>query len=268
METAPETLTPKAALLDVYPPARVFAIISWGAAATSWLAWALNAHPDIYCVHAANHFWNVLGNAPRLDGVEYIQLLSRQGSAHRVAGDVHGVSRHLVPAIRKAFGDAFRSAVVIRDPLPRLRSQYALMNRYKEYHCYDVSYVDGLIDRLNLPVAKDDFDRKLSVHGINMLNAIVEEVAVGPVFKSEELTSDSQALERLIHAIAGQDTVVDAQWCQRIVASPPRNSHRRHETDILSEPWFRDLISRVVRPEAWELYHKYGYEPPAFLKSH
>ena len=40
------------ALLDAGSCDRLFAVVSWGAAATMWLAKTLNAHPEMLCLHA------------------------------------------------------------------------------------------------------------------------------------------------------------------------------------------------------------------------
>jgi hypothetical protein len=245
--------------LEAYPPTHAFAIISWGAAATSWLARALNAHPDIYCVHAANQFWHALGRAPYLDGVEYLRVIASQGYAHRIAGDIHGISRHLVPALRKTFPGRFKSAVLIRDPYPRLRSQFAHFDRFKQYRTYDVSYIDAVIDNLGLDVSHDDYDRKLYVHGVNMLNAIVEEVEMGPVFTSESVTSDPLALKKLIVAIADEGFEVDDAWCEQTVHAQRVNRHQRSSADPLAQPWLQEIIRKVVQPRAWELYAGFGY---------
>jgi hypothetical protein len=252
--------------LEAYPPTRMFAVISWGAAATSWLAWALNSHPDIYCVHSANQFWRAFGRAPALDGVQYMRLLGSQGYAHVAAGDVHGVNMNTIPAIRAAFGDQFRTAVVIRDPIPRLRSQFGLFHRYKDQRVYDVPYIDDLIDSLDLPVSKDDYDRKLYLHGIFMLNTIIHEMNVGPVFKCEDLTSNPRSLEELVRAVAGTDIKFVDGWAERTVTAPRRNAHGGGRSDILSDPWLREMIIRVVKPEAWSLYEQFGYPRPSFVK--
>jgi hypothetical protein len=57
----------QAAFLKYHSSPQQFAVVSWGCAATSWLARVLNGHPDIYCVHAANRVWEVLGNFECLD---------------------------------------------------------------------------------------------------------------------------------------------------------------------------------------------------------
>ena len=119
------------AFLRKYPSPQLFSVISWGCAATAWLAAVLNRHPDIYCVHDANHSWHVLGNIEKLDGVPYLRIIGKQGHAHAAAGEVHGVSRHLVSECRRTFGDKFNAAVVVREPISRIYSQLALHHPYQ-----------------------------------------------------------------------------------------------------------------------------------------
>lgn len=249
--------------LDAYPPTHAFAVISWGAAATSWLAYTLNSHPDIYCVHAANRVWRALGAAPLLEGIDYVRLIASQGHAHVAAGDVHGIALSSVAEIREALGPRFKAAVVIRDPLPRLRSQLAHFDRFGHHQTYDLSRVDDLIDHHNLTVGQGDYSARLRIHGVNMLNAIIQEVSVGPVFTSESLTGDPAALCSLVQALAPDGFQVSEEWCDRSVRSQPVNRHRRDESDALDDPWLREIIRKIVKPEAWELYARFGYETPS-----
>ena len=126
MEQFVEGLTDyQQAFLKKYPYPQLFAVISWGCAATAWIAAVPNRHPDIYCVHAANSFWHVLGNCEKSDGAPYLRLIGSQGHAYTAAGGVHRVSRHLVPECRRSFGETFNAAVVVREPISRLHSQLA-----------------------------------------------------------------------------------------------------------------------------------------------
>ena len=73
----------------------LFCVVSWGCAATQWLANTLNSHPDIFCVHCENQFWERLGGARNLDGWQYLRILGCQSPGSRACGDVHGVSRKI-----------------------------------------------------------------------------------------------------------------------------------------------------------------------------
>ena len=75
-------------------------MISWGCAATHWLARALNSHADIFCVHAGNFSRHQYGRAPYLDGPEYLQVIGQMGCSYAAAGDVHGVNIRTIMKLR------------------------------------------------------------------------------------------------------------------------------------------------------------------------
>ena len=112
-------------------PTQTFALISWGAAATTWLSRVLDSHPEIFCAHALNDVWHRFGDSQRwtwlgggkcLDGLRYLRILSVYGYFYRVVGDVHGVSRHEVPSLREAYGKYFNAAVLVREPIHERRT--------------------------------------------------------------------------------------------------------------------------------------------------
>jgi len=172
------------------PIPQLFCVVSWGCAATAWLATVLNRHPDIYCVHAANVGWHALGDCEMLDGARYLRIVGSQGHAHIAAGDVHGVSRSRVAECRHLFGDKFNTAVVIREPISRLHSQLALYQDFEGLRVWDVDYLDAVLTRTGIVLAPGDYESRLFVHAANMLNAILEEHEVGRVYRCEDLTSD------------------------------------------------------------------------------
>ena len=182
---------------------RVFSVISWGCAATAWVARTMNSHPDIFCVHAANTAWQILGGKPRLDGVPYLRIIRAQGHCHLAAGDVHGVSRHLVPHLRAVFGDKFHAAVLVREPMARLKSQLALFDEFSKHRSWDVEYIDAIVRRKDLSLPDEEYRTKLFVHGVNMLNAIVEERAVGEIFRTMGITTAPEALRKLVNHMTG-----------------------------------------------------------------
>ena len=98
--------------------ARLFSVISWGCAATHWLARALNSHSEIFCVHAGNFSLHQYGRAPYLDGPEYLRVIGELGTSYAAAGDVHGVDiRSNTGLCVTPFGDRFGCAVVVREPI-------------------------------------------------------------------------------------------------------------------------------------------------------
>jgi hypothetical protein len=252
------------AFLRKYPYPQIFAVISWGCAATAWLATVLNRHPDIYCVHAANLHWHVLGNCERLDGVPYLRLIGSQGHAYAAAGGVHGVSRHLVPDCRRSFGNKFNAAVVVREPVARIQSHLALYADFEGLRAWDVAYVDGILSRMGIAIAPEDYQSRLFVHAANMLNAILDEREVGKIYRSEDLTSDSQVLGDLVEEITRGKVSPDSAWLQDALDNRRVNVHagRRPRRDL--DDWQVDVIRKVVDPRAWEMYEALGYVRPEF----
>lgn len=265
MEPFVEGLTEyQRAFLNKYPYPQLFAVISWGCAATSWLATVLNRHPDIYCVHAANLHWHVLGNCERLDGVPYLRIIGSQGHAHIAAGGVHGVSRHLVPECRRSFGDKFNSAVVVRDPISRVHSQLALYQDFEGLRAWNVDYLDAVLSRTGIVVAPEDYESRLFVHAANMLNAVLDERDVGKIYRSEDLTSDSQVLGEFIEEITRGKVSPSSQWLESEIRTKRVNVHSAQRSRREFGDWQIDVIRKVVDPRAWEVYESLGYARPEF----
>jgi hypothetical protein len=156
---------------------RMFAVISWGAAATQWLSGAFNDCPGVFCVHSGYAVWRTFGGAAEMDGSRYLQIVGMQGRTSRLAGDVHGISRSDIPAIKEFFGETFRAAELIRDPLPRLQSAFEAFNRFG---VGVLKYLDSMVPDVlkHLPTAS--YVERVFVHAANMLNAIVDEFPSAP----------------------------------------------------------------------------------------
>ena len=255
------------AFFETYPAAQCFAVVSWGCAATSWLAKQLNAHPEIFCVHASNAFWKQLGGAPELSAVDYVKLLACQGYAHRAAGDVHGIAAGDVASVRDAFGERFGCAVVVREPLPRLLSQMGLFDKLGYSRGWDVGYVNAFVEgKVRLP--NQDYQTKLFVHGVNLLNNVLAEREVAPIHRCEDLTSDARALGEFVNVITRGRVAPDSEWAREVVESAPLNSHAARDRSRLEdafEDWQIEVIRKCVEPETWEAYRELGYELPELM---
>jgi hypothetical protein len=250
-------------------PPHIFAVVTWGCAASSWLARALNSHPDIFCVHAENSLWSVLGEARYLDGAEYLTVVGCQGCTHTAAGDVHGVSRHTVPEIKAEFGEQFSCAVVVREPISRLHSQLSLFKKRQHLRSWNLDYLEDTIKKLALP--NDSYPTHLFVHGANMLNAIVEEHLIAPVYRSEDLTSNPEILCKFVDHITNGKIEADLPWATTSVSREKLNAHSESAVRSLNpessnlEDWQMETIRKVVLPQAWELYQKLNYPIPNFI---
>lgn len=249
----------RAQLLNM-PCDRLFAVISWGAAATRWLAKTLDSHPEVLCLHAGSHAIASFGRP--IEAMEYYRALTMLGHGYRAAGDVHGIGRHDVPALRKAFGDRFQAVVLVREPIARLHSLMAHYDQFRGLDAWGLSYVDDLVAtrRLTLP---DGEDSRMFIHAANMLNAIVEERAIGRVYKTEELTSSAETLAALVRELGGGDIEPTAEWLAAGLRLPRINAHESSRERVLTD-WQREVLGAVVTEDAWRMYAQLGYPVASF----
>lgn len=244
----------------------LFCVVSWGCAATQWLANTLNAHPDIFCAHCENQFWERLGGARSLDGWEYLRILGCESPASLACGDVHGVSRDAIPGLRNRLGARFNCAILVRDPLPRLRSQIGLFHNFPVKTAWNVAYVQKFIDNgVRLP--DDNIFNRLFLHGANMLNNIIFEEPIASIWRCEDLTTKSATLVSFIDELTRGRVQAESGWADWAVRRPVSNRHRDQATQPQEfEPWQIESIRTIVEPRAWELYEKLGYKTPNFVE--
>ena len=254
-------------LLKWHPPPHLFVVVSWGCAASNWIAHVMNSHPDIFCIHEGNDELKVFGPLPGLDGLEYMRILMMLGRGYKASGDIRGVARHHIPQLRRVFGDKFSAAVVVREPMRRLHSQVALFHQLREirHDVWKIDYVDALIEQHNLRLPGPEFDHKLFIHGVNMLNAILDERAVGNIYRTEDLTRDPVVLRRFVSEMTRDQVEITDAWLSRELHRKRINGHGGIERREPWSAWQIDVIRKVVQPQTWVLYEQLGYERPAFV---
>jgi hypothetical protein len=244
------------------PKPTVFAVLSWGSTATHWLAHVLDGHPEIRCFH---HLNGQIAKDPlndKLNGVAYVELLERLALGYPVVGDVHGFGWRTIPAVQEALGDRFHCAVLVRDPLARYRSMLGLY-RYGDWRSgarpqrWNIDYVKPIAHAAGLDYDDDDYESWLVVHGAYMLNEILDERALGPVFRMEDVVASPDALLSLAAAVTGSTEFQDRAWATRSLAVPSTDHHAREELDERE----LDVLGRMVKPEAWQEYRRLGYGP-------
>jgi hypothetical protein len=244
----------------------LFSVVSWGCAATEWLAKTLNSHPDIFCLHHADITWNKIGRAPQLSGWEYLRVVGVTGWSYRASGDVHGLSLEAIPDLRAKLGDAFNCAILVREPLPRLRSQIALFDSWPVKADWNVDYVQRFIDE-GIQLPQDNIDNRLFLHGVNMLNTVIQEEPVAPIWRFEDLTTSPKAFARFVEELMRGRVEVELEWAERAVRRPTSNPHRgTNAAPRPFEPWQMEAIRKVVEPRAWEIYERLGYKTPDFVE--
>jgi hypothetical protein len=259
--TGMESLTPfQKAQLEWARHNQLFAVVSWGCAATTWLAKVLNSHPEIMCLHAGN---NTVGNFhSSMDSLRYFRVLSVLGFEYKAAGDVHGLPRSEVPKLKEAFGARFNFVIVVREPLARLRSIMALHEKLRGMNVWNLSYLDPLIEAKN--IAAHSEKAKMFVHAANMLNAITEEISLGTIYKAEDLTTNPNTLDTLIAEISGGRVETDPGWIETCFKLRQVNPHAKSEGLALND-WEIEVVRAVTRPESWRLYEELGYDRPSFV---
>jgi len=256
----------------------LFALITYGGTATSWISKVLNHHPEIFCVHelaivldqsklfSSNDFWD------KFDPIDYMKIVART-SHHEVKGDVHSFRPKDIPQLKEYFGKNFSSVVIEREPISRLKSMMVMHNSNisKGYKFYDMRFIDYTILRkkkIHLP--ESNYKNKLFVKSVNALNNIEEEVNYncGKMFRMEDLISDTKYLKSLIEEISSGRLNRDDDYADdllnKMIKTPPTNL-RASKEKIEFEDWQIDVIKKVVSDKSWELYSELGYTKPNFL---
>ncbi len=257
-------LPPGLSDLDDLPD--LFGIVSWGCAATQWVAKALNAVPDVLCLHhLQNYLRYYTGYATTEESVDYFTGLRFLGRAYRLVGEVHGITRDQVPVLKEHLGEAFRAAVLVRAPGPRLLSQLRLFAQfnYSEKGWSDLDYIEKLEGYTAIAHLVTDWKRRLFVHGANMLNAILLEAPLGPMFRCEDLTSSPQAFQRLVEHLSAGQIAVSPESAEQIVKMPALNVHGKRGPKVaVEEDWQVEILRAIVRPQAMAFYAGLEYEMP------
>jgi hypothetical protein len=243
----------------------LFCVVSWGCAATQWLARTLNSRPDILCLHHADLFWERFAGTPPLDGWKYLRVIGVSGWSYTACGDVHGISLDAIPDLRAKLGDDFNCAILVREPLPRLRSQMALFETFPLKTAWNVGYVQEFIDQgVRLP--QDTILNRLFLHGVNMLNRIMLEKPVAPIWRSEDLTSDPAMLARFVEELTRGKVRVEPEWAENAIRKRPSNRHFGPNAPAREfELWQIDALNKIVEPQAWRIYESLGYKVPDFV---
>jgi hypothetical protein len=188
--------------------------------------------------------------------------------AYILAGDIHGIPRDVILELKKIYGEAFNSAVLVRAPYPRLLSMLATV-RFNNGLDNDYSYVDGLAERLNIGVDLT-WDRRMFLHAVNMLNAIVDEkkYAGDMICRMEDLISKPDSLCQLIDHISAGKIQPDEKWLADAIRIPPAHSHRdRYEKEIVLTDEEKEIIPTILSDEAIREYENLNYDVSELLSA-
>ncbi len=245
-------------LYNIQPKPRLFAVITWGCCGSTWLAKVLNSHPDIFCLHCLNQHFSYLYGSPYVEGIGYLKTISVTANGYKLAGDIHGVDREELPYLRKVLGKNFRDAVLVRDPLKRLKSMCYCLRRLKGGYS-DYSYIEELIESNKLKLKNYSMNEILFVHAVNMLNAIIEETQLSSrIEKIEDLTEDKNKFIEFIDYLSDGGIILDEHWVSQVFSIPKINSHIG-DREITFDNHEIEIMNRVIKPEAIKLYENLGY---------
>ena len=244
-------------------PRHLFAIVSWGAAATRWLAKTLNSHPEIFATH---HLQNTIGEAS-LNGQRILRAIAFLSKAYIAGGDVHGIAREEIPALRHLLGERLVSVVLVREPIARLKSQFAFFDAYAHTrHWTGLEYLYPLLSNVGLTKKDVFYNQLLVMHGASLLNCIVQERSVGRIYRSEDLTSDAETLATLVTELSQGAITPSEEWTRAALATSRANVRVGSDEYVLTD-WHKHVIRTIVEPRAWALYEELGYERPDFVRS-
>jgi FkbM family methyltransferase len=251
---------PEKAVIERTRYNQIFAVVSWGCAATQWLAKALNSHPEILCLHAGNAKMGSFHIT--MDSIQYLTILSNFGEGYKAVGDVHGLSATEISKLKEAFGSSrFNAVIVVREPIARLRSLMALYE-HRGLEPPELSYAETLIEQKNIHAKSEE--SKMFVHGADMLNVVTQEIAHGTIYKAEDLTTNPNILAAVTAEITGGQIGMNQEWLETCVGLKMVNTHAKREAAALND-WQVDVVRRVVSPESWRIYEALGYVTPPFV---
>lgn len=258
-------------MIDEQPDAGLFAIVSWGQTATTWLARVLNSHIDIMCTHAGWILNPKLSDTKnRLPGLlQHYQLLADQTSTCSLVGDIHGVWMNEVPTLRALFGSRFHAAAITRDPIARLRSVLShhlsdhVMEKAKPDWSADAPEVQEVFKAYDLP--EQSYETYTFARCTRLINSVINERRLARVFRFEDVTKDTDTLFDLFRCIT-HGKFNDRDWIEQASKIKPTNSHvKKMKQKLEFEPWQQDALKQIVFKDAWDAYAQLGYELPSYV---
>lgn len=198
----------------------------WGAAGSQWLSRVLNAHPDILCIHTPKF--------PRIDGSDrrdVIDVLAHfflsDEYAHPYVGFTHGVSIDWKEQIEERFTGLLTSFVLVRHPVPRVRSVIALYRAHSRvlgeaWKDETVASWMPILDEYHSVIpgsVRLDFRFLSFLYGCKMVTAIDQEQGTGyRIFRVEDLSSHSEALPDLIEHVGADPDLLPKETLDHVRA--------------------------------------------------
>ncbi len=238
---------------------RLFAVVSWGAAATHWLTRVLNAHPQVLCFH---HLMTSLNNVKplQMNPMEYMEFLAHAGAGYQLAGDVHGIPLDSLEDLKKQWGRQFRFAIITRHPVSRVRSAYNLWNNYLlEKPSASLTELTG--EGGSPESTQSSSKENIFKHFATMVNQVVDEIVIMEPFQMERLTTDFGEINRLLDHLSNGELQFDRSdgLMDKGPGHRKKNDTPRESFDDMPK-WQRDMFIEKLSPEARKVYENLGYD--------
>ncbi|MCP4372157.1 MAG: hypothetical protein GY797_29175 [Deltaproteobacteria bacterium] len=255
---------------------KLFIGYCWGAAGSSWLARLLNSHEDIFSLHAPIF--------PRFDSrsrkyedvVEVIDAVLNTkalGGTYPVVGFTHAIQIHWHAELSERYRDQLRGFVLIRHPISRIQSNFALHKKANPRRISDKFWkkpFKSTYKELTRQVGNhfpDDFDSLGFYWSCSLVSSIVSEYRWNlPIYKLEDLVSQKEIVNKLAAYISDGT----CQFSDDVIARVQHkvvNAHAQEKCSIAeiygawSEP-HKEAYHYLVKPEAFQIYKELGYEFP------
>jgi hypothetical protein len=252
----------------------LFLTFCWGAAGTTWLARLLNAHPDIFCMHAPM--------LPRFDHsqlaestevVDHVFGDASLGGGYPIVGFTHGFATEWYEALTQRYGARLRCLALTRHPIRRIQSTFNLYISMEHRLASEPTWrrmFEETYQRLRLWAPRafpDDFESLAFYYACTMVNSITwEQRQSFPLFRLEDLLTSEAAVQQVVgHVSDGacqlppdvirqmQGTVVHSHGTQRL---SPRDTYAGWP------PARRRAYHTLVAGAAVDAYRRLGYELP------
>ena len=125
------------------------------------------------------------------------------------------------------------------------------------------------VDRVAARIGRDPGDLSMEerhfMHGANMLNAIIEEQAMGPVYRLEDVSTDPDALIACAAEATQGAANFSPAWAEAAIGGGALNARSQRVGVHDFSDAENALIAKIVRPAAWEAYARLGYATPDFV---
>ncbi len=226
---------------------RLFVSYSWGAAGSTWLARALNAHADIFAIHRPR--FDDEGPDDIADAARRLNSLftSRSmGGVYPIVGVTHGVHTEAHDELTAMFSGRFAPFTVVRHPVLRVESHRALLAKTD---------------------SNERSDRDRFRQSTKALNRVINEVSMNiPIHRVEDLSTRVDAFQALVDYLSNSTVEFEptrlAQLQAERVGSHRSNSASVQEViDSWPTAWRRDF-NRILEPRAIDIYGQLGYVVP------